>query len=202
MDVITIIFGIISVLGVGFTIFYGLKAEKLKKGKKTLTWNELQVIVDSICFKMKKDKFTPDIILAPGLRGGIISELIINKFDRNIPVFVGISYRDFEENRATLKVSNYDYFFINNDWDILVPNSIFDFKDKKILFVDDFCLTGEFFVAVRKYLIDNGFTPQNIKFFCSVITRVTISSNRAPEYYSVVTDDDYYYFPWGKANMG
>lgn len=199
--ILNIVFGFISILGVIATVYYGKKFYTLEKAKKTLTWHDLQVISDSISFSLKKDKFIPDLILCPGTRGGILAELLLNKFDRNIPVFVGISHRDFDKKKS-LDLRNYQVFNISDDWDIFIPDSVFDFKEKNILIVDDFCLTGEFFLKLKRYLSDNGFHAERIRIFCSVITKVTKSAERAPDYYSLITDDDYFYFPWGKANMG
>ena len=75
-------------------------------------------------------------------------------------------------------------------------------SNEKILIVDDFCLTGEFYEKLISFLVGEGFKRDKIKIFCAVITQVTKSADRAPEYYHLVTDDDNFYFPWGKANTG
>lgn len=199
--ILNIVFGIISIIGTVLTVFYGLKVSKLEKAKRTLTWHDLQMISDSTALSLKKDNFLPEVILCPGLRGGILAELFLNKFERNIPVFIGISHRDFSKINK-LNIAGYKRFIIADDWDILIPDVIFTFKNKKILIIDDFCLTGTFFQNLRQHLIDNGFNNEKIKIFSSVITKVTKVAGRAPEYYAIVTDDDYIYFPWGKANMG
>ena len=97
--ILNIVLGVVSLFGVIFTVYYGRKAALLEKSKKSLTWSDLQVVLDSIAFSLKKDKYIPEVILCPGLRGGILAELLINKFERNIPIFVGISYRDFSKSK-------------------------------------------------------------------------------------------------------
>jgi len=191
----------IGLVGVIIAIYYGRKADKLQKLQRSISWAELQHMSDSISLKLKKDKFIPDLILCPGTRGSILAELLMNKFERNIPIFVGISYRDFHRKKE-LKLSSYVTFNIREDWDVLIPNDIFDFKNKKILIVDDFCNTGTFFKKLREFLVSNGFKKNNIKVYCCTITNVTKNSERVPEYYSITTEDENFYFPWGQANLG
>ena len=199
--ILTIIFGLTSVVGLVLTIYYGKKANKLQKLQRSVSWAELQHISDDISLKIKKDSFIPDLILCPGTRGAILAELLMNKFERKIPIFVGVSYRYIHFSKKLILPSHVT-FNVKDDWDILIPKNIFEFKNKKILVVDDFCLAGLFFQKLRKFLVDNGVQAKNIKVYCCTITNVTINSGRAPEYYSIITDDDNFYFPWGKANLG
>jgi len=143
----------------------------------------------------------PDLILAPGSRGAILAELILNKFNRNIPAVTGISFMEFTAKPMPL-IRDYFVFSIAKGWNIYIPSAINEFKDGKVLIVDDFCLTGEFFQGLRAFLVSQGFRAENVRVFCAVITKVTQAADRAPEYYHVVTDDDNFYFPWGKAHTG
>lgn len=196
-----IAFGTISAVGVVLTIYFGIKSSVLERQKKTLTWPQLQLIADATCFNLKKDGFIPDLILAPGSRGAILAELILNKFNRNIPAIVGISFMEFTT-RVMPSIKDYFAFNIGKGWNIYIPNALNEFKDKKVLIVDDFCLTGEFFESLKAFMVKQGFKTENIKVFCAVITQVTKAVDRAPDYYHLITDDDNFYFPWGKANTG
>lgn len=198
--IINIISWSVAVIAIGLTIYYGKNVSRLQKAKKTLTWHDLEVVSDSLTSSLKRDDFMPEVILVPGLRGGIIAELLLNRLDRSIPVLTGVSYRDFSRTKR-LNIDGYEKFEISDDWDILIPKAVFNFKEKRILIVDDFCLTGEFFQKLRQYLLNNGFHKDKIRGFYAVITNVTKSAGRVPDYYSFITEDDYFYFPWGKAGI-
>jgi hypoxanthine phosphoribosyltransferase len=198
---INVISSIVSVIGVVLTIYFGFKALRLEREKNNLSWPQLQLIADATCFKLKRDDFVPDLIIAPGLRGAILAELIVNKFNRNILAITGISFMEFTKKPMPI-INGYIAFPIGKCWNIYIPSAINEFKNGKILIVDDFCLTGEFFQVLRTYLVGLGFNNDNIKVFCPVITKVTKVAGRSPEYYNVVTDDDNFYFPWGKAHTG
>lgn len=199
------VFGVVSLcgalVGVALTIYYGKKAARLELEKKSLTWPQLQLIADATCFNLKKDGFVPDLILAPGSRGAILSELLVNKFNRNIPAVTGISLMEFSQKPMPV-IKDYFEFSVGEGWNIYIPNAISEFKNGRVLIVDDFCLTGEFFQNLRSFLIRQGFRAKNVRVFCAVITKVTKAAGRAPEYYHLVTDDDNFYFPWGKAHTG
>lgn len=198
---LSLVFGVVSLVSVLFTIHYGRKAARLERDKKSLTWPQLQLLADAMCFKLKRDGFIPDLILAPGSRGAILAELMLNKFSRNIPAVVGISFMEFSK-KPMPSIQGYSAFPIGKGWNIYIPDAISEFRNGKVLIVDDFCLTGVFFQEVRAFLLKLGFDEKKIRVFCAVITKVTQAAHRAPEYYHVVTDDDYFYFPWGKAHTG
>jgi len=205
IDLFSLLVGLVGVvvglISIGIAVYYGKKSNKFQKLQRSISWTELQHISDSIFLKLKKDKFVPDLILCPGTRGAILAELLLTKFERKIPIFIGISYRDFHM-KNELKLSSYKTFKIEKRWDILIPTNIFDFKEKKVLIVDDFCMAGIFFEELRHFLVNNGFQKDNVKVYCCTITNVTKNSERVPEYYSITTEDDNFYFPWGKANLG
>lgn len=167
-----------------------------------MSWEGLLMFIDGLCFALKKDRFTPDVILAPGTRGAIIAELLVHRIDRSIPVFVGISYQNLGKISQKLILDEFEAFGIVDDWELMIPKSVLLFKDQKILIVDDFCLTGNFFKRLKTYLVSKGYSAENIKVYCAVVTIVSKAAGRAPEYFSSVTDGDDYYFPWGKANLG
>ena len=199
--ILNIVLSVATFVGVVLTVYYGTKSAKLERAKTTLYWHDVETICDSVSVSLKRDSFKPEVILAPGLPGGILSELLVSRFDSDIPIFTGISYRYFGQT-AKLSIDNYQTFNIRSDWDILIPESVLSFKDKRILIVDDFWLTGEFFPNLKRYLTTNGFDETKVKVFCAVITSVTKSSGRMPDYYSLVTDRDSFYFPWGEASIG
>ncbi|MFZ5986460.1 MAG: hypothetical protein ACOYWZ_04950 [Bacillota bacterium] len=195
------VFGVISVIGVILTIFYGMESKRLKKALKKMEWHDVLIFTDFLWSKLKKDKFKPDVILTPGLRGGIISEVLIGKMGHDIQVFVGISLIK-DERDVNANIEGYIKLNVSDDWNIFIPKAILSFKDKNILIVDDFCLAGEFHVRLKNELINLGIPKERIRVSYAVITSVTKSSNRAPDYYWREITDDNFYFPWGKANTG
>lgn len=68
------------------------------------------------------------------------------------------------------------------------------------MIVDDFVLSGDFNSKLIEVLLSLGYKKENIKVCCLAVTRVVISSDKAPDLYWKVVDDKEFYFPWGKLN--
>lgn len=196
MNLLTWVFGIISIIGVYLTIYYGRKSIQLERARKKLEWSELQSGTSDLGKKVRNE-YNPDIILTPGLRGGIIAKLILNVFDTNIPTFVGISF--WKNNQGGITQIK-DYFRIETKkWDVYIPNGVLEFTDKRVLIIDDFAMSGDFIDRLKDLLVSKGFTQANIKTLSVATTKVAISNHKAPDYYWLKTEDDDFYFPWGKA---
>lgn len=197
----TIIFGFLSALSLLFTWYFGKLSNDLVRQQKSLTWNQLHLVAEATCFNLKRNNFEPDIILAPGPRGAILAELILGKFNRAMPALVGISLKDSSASSMPT-INDFISIAINQEWNIYIPSPLRDFYDKNVLIVDDFCLTGAFFDNLKSEMLRMGFNADKIKVFCAVITKVAQNGHRTPDYYHLVTEDDDFEFPWGKANTG
>lgn len=193
---LTWLFGCISIVGIVLTVYYGRKSIILKRTRKKLEWTEIQTGTSELSAKIKRE-YTPELILTPGLRGSTIANLFLNVFDTNIPTFVGISY--WKENKKE-SIKFRDYIHVSTQkWNVYIPKEILEFTDKKLLIIDDFAMSGDFLEKIKKLLISNGYSSNNIKTFCITTTNVAISNKKAPDFYWMITENDNFYFPWGKA---
>lgn len=197
MDTLNIIFGIATLISLIFTIYFGIKANKLEKSRKKLEWTDLQASANDLGDLVKKDKFTPDIIFTPGLRGATFTNLLKQEINKEVPVFVGISiWKEKAENIQPIP----DFIMIEtNKWYIFMPNGLLKQNSKKVLIIDDYVMSGDFLEKLKQVLIDNGFDNDNIKTMSIVTTQVAINNHKAPNYHWLITKDDSFYFPWGKA---
>lgn len=208
------------VLAAGFgiaTIYYGRKAVKsevareqlekvknelqkskdeLEKSRKKLDWTDLQSCANDMGLRLKKE-FVPELIFTPSLRGATFANLIVNEFDKNIPVIVGIS--SWKEDDDVLEQLPNHETIKTTKWFVHVPGLITDFKDKKVLVVDDFVISGDFLLSIKKLLLRLGFQEDNIRTLSIVTTKVAEETFKAPDYYWYPINDTNFYFPWGKA---
>jgi len=200
MDYIGLLIGL---LGIILSFIFHTKARKAEKEtieaikeNKSLSWSELQAGSSDLCKKFRKD-FTPDIILTPNLRGGIISELIKDQFEKHIPVFTG---QIFWKKTSVHTPEIPDNFQIKTGkWILYIPQSICAFKESKLLIVDDFAMSGDTLWGIKEKLIDHGFREENIKTVSLVTTKVAIDNSKEPDYFWRVNESSDFYFPWGKA---
>lgn len=195
-DILAIIFGITTIIGVYLTIRYGQKFSELEKQRKTIHWTDLLISAKELALQMKKE-FVPDVIITPGTNGATFVNILKNEISEDIPVLVGMNFSKSEK-MTSIKMS--DMLLIETSKTIsYIPKYIMKFKDKKILIADDFAMSGDFINQMKSYLVKKQFKEENIKIMCIVATKIAIQSNKSPDYYWTISDDSNFYFPWGKA---
>jgi hypoxanthine phosphoribosyltransferase len=196
-DLLTIVFGLIGVVGVGFTIHYGRKSARLDRERKSLSWSDVQLAADDLAEEIHKSGFNPELILSPGARGGVIAEFVAHHTEASVPVLVGITqWKDSGFGGCDL--SKYDYFETSK-WRVCIPLAVYDNTDKRILIVDDWAMSGDAMERLRSRLLEKGFSQERIRTATAVVTDVAVKAHKAPDHYWRETDSPHFYFPWGKA---
>jgi hypoxanthine phosphoribosyltransferase len=190
------VFGIFGFAGTIFSIISERARKKAEKLSKSLSWSELQAGTNDLCKKVRRD-FQPDVILTPNLRGGIIAELINDQFDRHIPVFVGQIF--WKGLGGEIKPIPNHIEIKTGKWMLYIPEGVVEYKDLRLLIVDDFSMSGDTVSKVKNQLVARGFNPDLIKTASLFTTKVAIQNNKTTDYYWKVSEDDSFYFPWGKA---
>lgn len=196
MEFLTVMFGLLTFAGLGFTIHYGRKASALEKARKQFDWTDLQACMSDLASASKKE-FIPDVVFTPGLRGATLTNLLLSEFDGNIPAYVGISFWR-ESLDAPSELSETERIDTKK-WYVHVPLSLTSYKDKKLLVVDDFAMSGDFLDSLRIVLQGMGFQSNNVKTMCAVTTTIAIQNKKAPDYWWFASENTDFYFPWGKA---
>ena len=202
-DSIVIISNFITIVSIFITVKSIQKKKKNERRLKTINWDELVIAMNKLCKRMKKDKFLPDVIIAPSARGAILAELLLQSLShsREIPVYTGISL--IYEKPKKVDISGYTKINNLKNWDIFIPNIAFKVENsKKILIVDDFTIAGTFPEKLKDLFSTKGFDKKNVKTMYTIITDATKNSNREPDYYYKIINTSEYYFPWGEASTG
>lgn len=199
MDLLNAILGIITIISVILTVYYGQKSARLEKERNKIDWVDMQLAAKSLAKKLHKAKFIPDIIFTPGVRGATFANLLENELASNkvIPIFVGTtlakeskdiceSYDEYEKVETT-------------KWVVLIPKCILATIDKKVLIVDDYVMTGDFLQNTITLVLRSGLKKKNIKSMALAITKTTIDADKSPDFYWHITKDPKFLFPWGEA---
>lgn len=201
VDIVSIVIGIVSLLiGIVGAIFT-YKAYSKERTLKTISWADIQNATKYIWKKLNKIYFKPDMMISPDPKGGIVAFILAQFFDYSILVDVGQAFRkDANSNEI---YNNECYTVVHtNRWEVILSKQLEKQENKeniKILVVDDFVLSGDFNFKLIELLLSLGYKKDNIMVCCLAVTKVAISSNKAPDLYWKVVDDEDFYFPWGKA---
>lgn len=190
-DLLNIISLFIGAMGLYLTWSSNQKA----KESKTIDWAQINTGLKHLSKRLKNSNFSPDYILAPGARSGIIAQEMAGFFDENIPVLIGYVSRE-----PILNGTAEDKFIIvrTSEWYVYLPPCVKDFSDKKVLIVQDWVRSGEFLLLVKRKLKELEYKEDNIKYCSIAVTQTPIDRNNAPDYYYKKASDECY-FPWGKA---
>jgi len=190
-------FGIVTILSLAVTVYYGRRAGQLERSRKKLEWSDLQASATDLAGSLARDRFEPDAVFTPGLRGATFANLLVGELERDVPVFVGISsWKD-----APGAIATCDGFFCleTNKWYVHVPDCLQKLPTAKLLIVDDFAMSGDFISGLKEALVSHGSVSGNIRTMCVVTTKVALHNHKGPDYYWMETPDDSFYFPWGRA---
>lgn len=176
-------------------------AYRKSRALKTVSWNDLQIATKYIWKELEKIQFTPDIILSPDPKGGIIGHMISKFYNNDIFTNVGHAMRKGRAQSMTFSDTSYIVLHTNK-WEVALSKQIIEMdgkSDLKVLIVDDFVLSGDFNKELVDLLLSAGYQRQNIIVCCVAVTAVAIQSEKAPKFYWKVVDNEEFYFPWGKA---
>ena len=195
--VLTIIFGVIGLVGVILTVHFGRKSARLERERKSINWSDVQLAASDLAEKIRHSGFLPSLILAPGARGGIIAEALAQDLGGAIAVVVGITEWK-ESGLFEGDLSKYECFETNK-WKVCIPKCVFDNLDTRILVVDDLTMSGGAMQKIRSMLEEKGVAEDKIRTATIVTTTVAIQNHMAPDFYWKETDSPSFFFPWGKA---
>jgi len=205
---------ILAIIAAISTFYFGIRSIRsdkknraLEKEKITLEWDDLETVAKDLFLRIRKDtknNYKPDMIFIPDIKDGTICHMIKSQLSIElpiIPIMTGISvWRD------TLGVDSgiigcYEPFYDmvqTSNWFVFIPKGITDYKNKKILIVDDIALTGETCKGLKEWFLGKGFDKDNIKYACITSTKHALESGHPPDYHWKEIDTFDFYFPWGK----
>lgn len=201
MDIVNIVLAIIS-LAIGMVgAIYTYKSYLKARTLKTISWTDVHNGTKYIWKELRHLHYNPDVMISPDPKSGIVAYMLTKFFDYDIFVDVGQAMR---KSASISMMDAPEHFSIisTNKWKVLLSKQLEHMKEKenvRILIVDDFVLSGDFNSQLTEWLKNQGYKEENIMVCCLAVTKVAISSAKAPDLYWKIVDDENFYFPWGKA---
>ena len=195
-NICSIVIGILGSLLSAISLALFLKE---KKKNKTIYWRDIPIAMNYLSEKMKKD-FIPEIILIPNEKGGVLANFLKKSLPYNAVCIFGIG---MPKKRANID----DTYYVSNDfinfstakWDAYLPKCLFEYRDKKLLILDDFTMTGDFLEKLKDTLTNTvGFNDDNIRSMCLATTIFAKENNKEPDYYWKIFETPKVFLPWGK----
>ena len=204
MNYISIIVSVLSILATIASLIYAVycnkRAKRKERDNQSVKWTDLPVAAQDMAKKIKHE-FLPEVIYAPSEKSGILIRLLKTHWDMFIPSITGFGmrkddYTTSEEAKIINRDNNY-HSFVTSKWRSYIPKQLFEYKDKKLLIVDDFAKSGDFIDKLIDVLVQKGFQRSNIKVFCLATHEVAIDNRETVDFYWRKTQSSIY-MPWGK----
>jgi hypoxanthine phosphoribosyltransferase len=189
-----VILGITTVFGFGLAVWQAMRAEQLNKRQRDLDWPRFRNAASDLARSVDRSGFMPDFILSMSDRGAMVGHLVARELRRQIPI-ITVGYLDQEEEVSipgflTLRGSKATTF---------LPDGLKGLKEKRVLLVDDFVMSGDGLLRVKDQLLDYGFAKDSIKSGAVVATKVSMANKKGPDFFAREARDFDFFFPWGRA---
>ena len=198
----------LGVVGLVLTIYYARKAERTEAElkrisglRKRLDWSEIQTAAGDLKEVMSAAGVVPTIIITPGLAGATFANLFEDALAIRTPVYVGIRHwKTGGTEEVASEHLNENYITVETTkWVVSIPRIPVRADNSQILILDDFVMSGDFLAKFKTALVESGVPVNRIHSAAIVTTQVALHSKKGPDFWWLVTDDDNFYFPWGKA---
>lgn len=195
MLLLTIAFGIATLIGAALTLYYGVKSRWLERNRYRFTWHDVASGSQLIGSQGIK-KFRPDAVVAFSGPAAVIAALAMTLANRLLPFFILIiTDRDpknrplFDHHWTTLETTR---------WLIAVPKALLEHPSQRILLVDDCVISGDSMQTVLTLLVENGFQRKEIRTCSFVCSKTAADRKKAPDFCCFESELSSYYLPWGK----
>lgn len=192
--IINIVGWISTILGLPSAIYF--ICTKIKY-RKNISWKKImkEGIVDLI---QKTEKINPDYIITFSGRGSIVCSLVVAELENKYPVYMCVLKKRY--NKDFLNPLNWTSFDTSK-WTIFVPDEVLNFKDKKILIVDDLTNSGETIEKLTEHLIESGISSQNLFSMALIANADVLSILHIPQEYWKKSKLEEYNVPWGRTEI-
>jgi hypoxanthine phosphoribosyltransferase len=189
-----VILGLTTVFGFGLAVWQAMRAEQLNKRQRDLDWPRFRNATSDLARSIDRSGFMPDFILSISDRGAIVGNLVARELRRQIPI-ITVGYLDQAD-----KVSIPGFLTLcGTKATTFLPEGLRDLKDKKVLLLDDFVMSGDGLLRVKNQPLEYGFAAECIRSGSVVTTKVSIANRKGPDFFAREAWDFDFFFPWGRA---
>mgnify|MGYP004619743531 FL=1 len=122
----------------------------------------------------------------------------MTELDNKYPVYMCLLKRRY--NDVFLNPQNWTCFDTSK-WTIFVPDEVLNFKNKKILIIDDITNSGETIEKLTQHLVKNGINKKNLFSMALIANEDVLSRIHIPQEYWKKANISEYSVPWGKTEI-
>lgn len=181
---------IVTVLGGPSALYFIVSSIK---NRKKISWNGVKKGIKVLAQKV--EKISPDYIISFSGRGAIVASLIITELDNKYPVYTCLLKRRYNDSFLSPETWS---SFSTSKWMVFVPNEVLNFKDKKVLIIDDIINSGETIEKLADHLEGLQIKKENIYSMSLIADQDVLFRLHIPQEYWKKVCVSEYSVPWGK----
>lgn len=191
----TVLFGVISVVGVAGTFYFGLQYRRLAQQRYRFSWADIEQGSRSIANSCLR-RFKPEAVLTFVGPGSVIANLAFVYARKFVP---GYLVSDFPTNSsASQNLTDTHILAQTGKWQLWIPKAFLKFANRRVSILHDSCISGTGIASVIEVLIANGFERDRIKVGCLVCTKAARDAGLAPDHHAFLVENNDFHYPWGK----
>ena len=137
--ILTVLFGIISIIGTAAAFYFERRANKLAIEKNRFSWSDVERGSQLIARKCIK-RFKPKAVLIFSGAGSIIGNLCLIYSGEYLPIYTVIEYPSGR--KITMEVESGFVRFEYSKWLLFVPESFMTHKDERVAIIHDCTISG------------------------------------------------------------
>jgi len=194
-DILTILFGIISIIGTAAAFYFERRARKLAIEKNRFSWSDIEhgsQLITQKCIK----RFKPKALLTFSGSGSVIGNLCLIYSGEYLPMYTVIEYPN-DRKKIIEDMSGFAKFEYSK-WVLFVPEAFMTHKNDRVVLIHDCTISGVGLNFIVQKLVESGFDRNNIMTAALISTQASIDARLAPDCYSYQIENNVFYFPWGK----
>ncbi|WP_422359949.1 hypothetical protein [Reichenbachiella sp.] len=195
-----IIIGIVGVLLTMVSSIWAIRSEKKRIKEKQsrqqlFTWEHIYNGTLQLIKWLRKSQFIPKITIGPPGATNIIAGILQLELKEKPDLISTVEYS--LDTKISDKENKLNYQYVSSKWKYLVPKTILNHKDEKVLIIVVYTHFGSTIQGLKQLLISKGFQEENIKIASIISVKGIEGTVNEPDWTWIWMDTYELLFPWG-----
>lgn len=189
--------GCTTIAGTLGTLYFGFEARYLTKQRVRFSWSEVEWGARSLG-RLVKRSAKPELVLCFAGPSAIVANLLLVMADLEVPILL-LPIERVKGKSFAAKLGVGWKVLETAKWRIFVPEMALGMAGQvsRVTIIDDCVRSGDSIVAVRKLLLEAGFTSDGIRTYSLIASDLAMRENKGPDKAVHVLEGSRFFLPWG-----
>lgn len=189
-----IVLGVATLAGSFGTFYFGWRARKLSRERRSITWPEIQAGAVELLEKAMAAHH-PDCIVMMSGPSALIASIAMTQLKCYIPTYL-VAMEDKDARPGPSELAEYRCIDTPKWW-FHVPSALLNRTTSRLLVIDDSVIHGDSSQGLRTLLESCGFDAKNVYYASLLCSKIARDARRAPDFSWLIVEPPDFYYPWG-----